>query len=122
MVRRVLVVDDEAATREICRLILKHYGFEVTEAVDGKEAVQRARGEHPDAIVMDIGLPVLDGWEASRRLKADPKTAAIPIVALTAFALPSARERSAEVGCAAHLEKPVDPRRIAETVKRLVED
>lgn len=115
---RILLVEDNPDSRTIFRTYLEHVGHEVLEALDGEEAVRRARGESPDVILMDISLPRIDGWEATRRLKADPLTAAIPVIALTVYALRMDRERARDAGFDAYLAKPVEPRRVAEEIAR----
>jgi len=89
--------------------------------MDGAAAIEIARREHPDVIVMDLALPGMDGWEASRRLKADPGTADIPIIALTAFAMRGDEERAREAGCDAYLSKPCRPQAIRDAVQRFLE-
>ncbi len=117
---RVLVVEDDPDNRRIAVRILTADGHTTLEAADGASAVALARCEHPDAIVMDLGMPDVDGWEATRRLKADPETADIPIVALTAFAMRGDEQRAREAGCDAYLAKPCRPQAIRELVRRLV--
>jgi two-component system cell cycle response regulator DivK len=118
--KRVLVVEDLEDNRVIARMILGHHGYEVIEACDGEEGIRRAREDRPDLILMDVSIPRIDGWEATRILKADPQTAGIPIIALTAHALPADRNMASEVGCDAYLTRPVEPRRVAEEVGRLI--
>jgi two-component system, cell cycle response regulator DivK len=106
---RILIVEDNEDNRIIYRAILEHSGHTVVEAVDGKQGIATALSEHPDVILMDISLPVMDGWEATRLLKSDPRTRAIPIIALTAHALASDQAKAFEVGCDAYLAKPIEP-------------
>lgn len=115
---RILLVEDNPDSRVILRTYLEHLGHEVLEAHDGEEAIRRARDGSPDVILMDVSIPRIDGWEATRILKADPETSAIPIIALTAQALRPARDRAREVGCDGYLAKPISPRRVAEEVHR----
>jgi CheY-like chemotaxis protein len=117
----ILLVEDNEDNRTIYRLLLEHHGYRVVEATDGEEGVRRAREERPALILMDISIPILDGWEATRILKADPDTASIPVIALTAHALPADRARAAEVGCDGYLAKPVEPRRVVEEVRKRLE-
>ena len=117
----ILLVEDNEDNRTIYRLLLEHHGYRVVEATDGEEGVRRAREERPALVLMDISLPVLDGWEATRILKADPATASIPVIALTAHALPADRARALEVGCDGYLAKPVEPRRVVEEVRMRLE-
>lgn len=112
----VLVVEDNEDNRIIVRTVLQHVGYRVLEAVTGDEAIEVARDRHPDIILMDISLPVRDGWEATEVLKGDPATRDIPIVALTAHALPSDQERARAAGCDAYVPKPVAPMAIAKLV------
>ena len=109
-VRRVLLVDDHEDSRIIYRTALQHAGFAVVECTDGESAVLCARQECPDLILMDLSLPVLDGWEATRILKTDERTRHIPIVALTANALLSDRARARDLSFDGFLTKPVTPR------------
>jgi two-component system, cell cycle response regulator DivK len=118
---RILLVEDNADNRAIYRVILEHSGYEVIEAHDGEEGIRLTREERPDVVLMDISIPLVDGWEATQILKADPDTREIPIIALTAHALASDRAKAKEVGCDAYLAKPVEPRRVVEEVKRMIE-
>ena len=115
---KILLVEDNEDNRLVYRTILDHFGFEVLEAADGEEGIRRARADDPDLILMDVSIPKIDGWEATRQLKADPQTASIPIIALTAHALASDREKAREAGCDGYLAKPVEPRRVVEEVKK----
>jgi len=114
----ILLVEDNSDNRTIYQTVLNHYGYEVLEARDGEEGVRLAREAIPDLILMDISIPKIDGWEATRILKADPATATIPIIALTAHALRTDEEKAQEVGFDGYLAKPVEPRRVVEEVKR----
>jgi CheY-like chemotaxis protein len=118
--RTVLLVEDNEDNRMIYSTMLRHVGLVVHEATDGAQGLAMARTATPDVILMDISVPVVDGWEATRRLKADPATAHIPVIALTAHALPSDRQRATEVGCDAYLAKPCPPQEVARTVTRLL--
>src|SRR5690606_5324490 len=100
---KILLVEDNDDNRVVYRTILAHYGFTVLEAADGEEALRGARMDGPDLILMDVSIPKIDGWEATRQLKADPATAGIPIIALTAHALAADRARAQEVGCDGYL-------------------
>jgi CheY-like chemotaxis protein len=104
----ILLVEDNEMNRDMLSRRLERRGFRVLLAVDGEQAVTLAREMKPDLVLMDMSLPVLDGWEATRRLKADAATRAIPVVALTAHALPAERERASEAGCDAFETKPID--------------
>lgn len=116
----VLIVEDNLDNRMIYRTILEHFGYEVMEACDGEAGVRMAREHRPDAVVMDISIPILDGHEATRILKADAATAPIPIMALTAHAMAEDRLHAAEAGCDAYLSKPAEPKRVAAEVARLI--
>jgi two-component system, cell cycle response regulator DivK len=118
MDKRVLLVEDNEDFRIIYRVILEHSGYQVLEAVNGPEGLRMAREERPDLILMDISIPIIDGWETTRILKADDQTRDIPIIALTAHALPVDRSKAAEVGCDGYLAKPVEPRQVVEAVGR----
>ena len=117
---RVLVVEDDPDNLGMVVKVLTVEGYAILEACDGASAVAVARREHPDLIIMDLGMPGMDGWEASRRLKADPETADIPIIALTAFAMRGDEERAREAGCDGYLSKPCRPQTIRETVRRFL--
>ena len=114
----VLVVDDVAHGREIFAEYLEFRGFRVATAADGLEAMDKAFELLPDIILMDLSLPQLDGWEATRRLKADERTRSIPIIALTAHALAAAHDRAKEVGCDAVVTKPCIPKDLEAEVRR----
>jgi two-component system, cell cycle response regulator DivK len=101
--KTVLLVEDNEDNRIVYSTILRHFGYTVTEALNGEEGIAKARGERPDLILMDISIPIIDGWEATQVLKHDPATRDIPIIALTAHALASDREKAMEVGCDGYL-------------------
>jgi CheY-like chemotaxis protein len=105
----LLVVDDIDDTRELYARYFRHYGYRVTEATDGYEALQRAREALPDVIVMDLVIPGIDGWETTRRLRRGYETSTIPIIALTAYAFPKEREEALTAGCKSFLSKPCSP-------------
>ena len=117
---RLLLVEDNEDNRTIYSTLLRHLGYEVIEAQNGVQAIELARSERPDLILMDISIPEMDGWEATRILRGDPVTKAIPIVALTAHALEDDRERAAEVGFSSYLAKPIEPRAVLAEVRRLI--
>jgi two-component system cell cycle response regulator DivK len=118
--RLVLLVEDDRDNRTIYRTILEHHGYRVVEAADGQEGIRLAREHKPDIVFMDISIAVVDGWEATAILKADPETAAIPTVALTAHALAMDRQKAREAGCDGYLAKPVEPMRVVTEVERLI--
>jgi two-component system cell cycle response regulator DivK len=103
----LLLVEDDAMIRDIVSRRLQHEGYQVITAVNGAAAVMRARSEHPDLILMDIGLPLLNGLQATERLKALPETWTIPIIALTAFSMASDREKCLAAGCDEYESKPI---------------
>ena len=117
----VLMVEDNEDNRIVYRTILEHFGFKVIEAVDGGEGVRLAREALPDVILMDVSIPVIDGLEATRILKADDSTARIPIIALTAHALAEDRVKAAEAGCDSYLSKPAEPKQVVAEVRRMLE-
>lgn len=117
---KILLVEDNEMNRDMLSRRLARRGFEVVIATDGQQGVAMARSETPDVIVMDMSLPVLDGWEATRRLKAAPETSSIPIVALTAHAMPGDREKAFEVGCDDYDTKPIDLARLLLKIEALL--
>jgi CheY-like chemotaxis protein len=118
--RLVLLVEDNEDNQIIYRTVLEYSGFAVRTAAAGDEAIACARAEHPDLILMDISIPVVDGWEAIRTLKASAETSHIPIIALTAHALPEARARAFELGCTGYIAKPAEPAVVLSEVRRLL--
>ena len=117
---KVLIVDDFEDNRAMYAEFLRYSGLEVVEAKDGAEAVEKARTEMPDLVVMDLSLPVIDGWEATRRIKHDPRTREIPIIALTGHALEGHSQGAREAGCEGFLAKPCLPETLLETVKEIL--
>ena len=118
---RVLLVDDYPDAREMYTEYLEFSGYEVIGAGNGLEALQRAVDASPDIILMDLSLPVMDGWEATRRLKADQRTASIPVVALTGHALAGISEGAKKAGCDAFVTKPCLPEDLVREIKRIVD-
>jgi two-component system, cell cycle response regulator DivK len=118
---RVLLVDDYPDAREMYTEYLEFSGFEVVEAENGMEALQRAIDAAPDIILMDLSLPVMDGWEATRRLKADKRTSSIPVVALTGHALAGISEGAKRAGCDAFVTKPCLPEDLVKEIRRILE-
>jgi two-component system cell cycle response regulator DivK len=114
----VLLVEDNDDNLRIYSTILTYSGYSVIEATDGEAALAAAREHHPGLILMDVSIPKIDGWEATRRLKADPATADIPIIALTAHALASDRKKAEEVGCDGYIPKPAEPGEVLAEVRR----
>jgi CheY-like chemotaxis protein len=117
----VLVVDDFADNREMYSEYLSFSGYEVIEAKNGIEAIEAAQQRMPDIIIMDLSLPVMDGWEATRRLKADEQTRRIPIVALTGHALAGHSKGAKEAGCDSFLAKPCLPDQLVAEIRRMLE-
>jgi CheY-like chemotaxis protein len=118
---KVLIVDDFEDNRAMYAEFLRFSGFDVVEATNGAEAVDMARRIVPDVVVMDLSLPVLDGWEATRRLKADGRTRHIPVVALTGHALEGHSQGAREAGCDEFLAKPCLPETLLATVRELLD-
>ena len=114
---KVLVVEDNEMNRDMLARRLQRRGYEVVVSEDGKDAVNKARSESPDIILMDMDLPVLDGWAATRKLKDSPETKAIPVIALTAHAMAGDRERALEAGCDDYDTKPVEFSRLLEKIE-----
>ncbi len=117
---KILLVEDNEMNRDMLSRRLVRRGFEVMVAVDGQEGVALARRESPDIILMDMSLPVTDGWEATRLIRADSRTQNIPVIALTAHAMAGDRDRALQAGCNDYDTKPVDFERLLEKVSRLV--
>jgi CheY-like chemotaxis protein len=118
--KTVLLVEDNEDNRIVYSTILQHFGYVVMEALNGEEGIAKARADHPDLILMDISIPVIDGWEATQVLKRDPETRGIPIIALTAHALASDREKAMEVGCDSYLAKPCEPKAVVSEVEKFI--
>lgn len=119
MSRTILLVEDNTDNRIIYRRALEHFGYTVIEALDGEEAIRLAKEHVPDLVLMDISIPRINGWEATKAIRTDPRTRDIPIVALTAHALPADRARGNEVGFASYLTKPIEPRRVVAEIDRI---
>jgi len=113
----ILLVDDDIHNQKIFETVLRHSGFRVRMAANGEEALREARADLPDLILMDLSIPVIDGWECSRQLKADPATRHIIILALTAHAMRGDQERALAAGCDGYLSKPISPKKLVEEVK-----
>ncbi len=117
---KILVVEDNEMNRDMLSRRLVRKKYEVLVAVDGRESVEMACSEAPDLILMDMSLPVMDGWEATRQLKASPETQAIPIIALTAHAMSGDREKAMEAGCDDYDTKPIELPRLLGKIEGLV--
>jgi CheY-like chemotaxis protein len=118
--KKILLVEDDEMNRDMLSRRLVRKGYQVATAEDGALGVSMAETEEPDLILMDMSLPVLDGWEAARRLKMAPQTKAIPIIALTAHALSGDREKAIEAGCDDYDTKPVELPRLLDKVETLL--
>jgi len=117
---KILVVEDDMSNREMLARRLEWEGYQVVTAENGAQAIVRAIEERPSLILMDMGLPVLNGWQATHRIKSNAATRTIPIIALTAFALSSDREKCLKVGCDDYETKPVDFERLHSKIRSLL--
>lgn len=117
---KILLVEDNEMNRDMLSRRLTRKGYEVVVGEDGERGVSMASSESPDLILMDMSLPVVDGWEATRQIKAAPETAAIPIIALTAHAMASDRDKALSAGCDDYDTKPVELPRLLEKIERLL--
>lgn len=117
---RILLVEDNELNRDMLKRRLTRRGFEVSTAVTGRECIQSATEQVPDLILMDMNLPEVDGWVATRTLRAIKQTANVPIIALTAHAMPGDRERTLEAGCNDYEPKPIEFQSLIEKIQRLV--
>jgi two-component system cell cycle response regulator DivK len=120
MKKRILVVEDQHDNRQILRDLLLPAGFDLIEAWDGETAVTKAKAEHPDLILMDIQLPGIDGYEATRRIKADPSLKQTPVIAVTSYALSGDEEKTRAAGCDAYVAKPFSPRQLLKKIREFV--
>jgi two-component system cell cycle response regulator DivK len=120
MMPRILLVEDNELNRDMLARRLARAGFEVLLAVDGRQGVDAARRERPDLVLMDMSLPCLDGWAATRLLKSDPETNRIPVIALTAHAMMGDREKAFEAGCDEFATKPIDMPALVATIERFL--
>ena len=120
MSKRILVVEDEEDNRKIVRDLLTNAGFEMIEAEDGEKGVAAAIRERPDLILMDMQLPVLDGYEATRRIKARPELKSVPIIAVTSYALREDENKVIAAGCDGYVPKPFSPRALLAKIKELL--
>ena len=117
---KILLVEDNDMNRDMLSRRLARRGFEVVMAVDGEQGVHMAASHSPDLILLDMGLPILNGWDAARRLKADPVTQEIPIIALTAHAMGGDREKALAAGCDDYDTKPIELKRLLEKMKHFL--
>lgn len=118
---KILLVEDNEMNRDMLSRRLVKRGYEVVIAVEGEQGVALARSDSPDLVLMDMSLPVLDGWEATRRLKSDPATRQIPVIALTAHAMAGDREKAREAGCDDFDTKPVELPRLLSKIEGLLQ-
>ena len=118
--KRILVVEDQDDNLQILRDLLTSAGFDILEAKDGEAGVRTAVAERPDLILMDIQLPVLDGYAATRRIKADPPLRAIPIIVVTSYALSGDEDKAREAGCDDYVPKPFSPRQLLAKIRRFL--
>jgi CheY-like chemotaxis protein len=116
-VGRILIVEDNMDTYELVRFILEKNGFETFLAMNGRDGVNAANKQRPDLIIMDLSMPEMDGWTAMRLIKNNTATSSIPMIALTAHALPSDRKRAFDAGCDEYITKPMDLIDLLDTVK-----
>jgi two-component system cell cycle response regulator DivK len=117
---RILVVEDQEDNRRILHDLLTNAGYEIVQAENGEEALKAAAAERPDLILMDIQLPLLDGYEATRRIKADPALRAIPIIVVTSYALSGDESKARTAGCDDYITKPYSPRAILAKIREYV--
>ena len=117
---KILLVEDNELNRDMLSRRLERRGFQVLIAVDGAQGVAMAQSEAPDLVLMDMSLPLVDGWEATRRLKAAPETRAVPIIALTSHAMVGDRDKAIEAGCDDYDTKPIELPRLLEKIDRLI--
>jgi two-component system, cell cycle response regulator DivK len=120
MSRKILVVEDQEDNRQILRDLLSSAGYEMSEAGDGQEALVAVAKQRPDLILMDIQLPIMDGYEATRRIKADPNTKAIPIIVVTSYALSGDESKARDAGCDAYVTKPYSPRALLAKIREFL--
>ena len=120
MSKRILVVEDQEDNRQILRDLLSSVGYELIEAEDGEQGLAAASAHRPDLILMDIQMPVLDGYETTRRIKADPTLRNIPVIAVTSYALSGDEARIRAAGCTAYIAKPFSPRDLLAKVRELL--
>ena len=117
---KILVVEDNEMNRDMLTRRLERKGFEVVVAINGKAGIDMASSSNPDIILMDLSLPVIDGWEATRQIKADPATQSIPVIALTAHAMAGDEQKALEAGCDDYDTKPIDLSRLLGKIENLL--
>ena len=122
MGKRILVVEDTEDNRQIIRDLLTSFDYELLEAVNGAEGVAMAEAHQPDLILMDIQLPMIDGYEATRRIRAVPQLAKVPIIAVTSYALSGDEAKAREAGCDGYVAKPFSPRQLLARIREFLPD
>jgi two-component system, cell cycle response regulator DivK len=122
MSKRILVIEDNEDNRQIIRDSLTSFDYELIEAADGAEGVAMAKSHRPDLILMDIQLPVVDGYEATRRIRAIPELARLPIIAVTSYALSGDDAKAREAGCDGYVAKPFSPRHLLAKIREFLPD
>jgi len=122
MAKKILIVEDIAMSRRLIGDILKYHGYEILEAENGEEGIRMAKEHIPDLIIMDLQMPVKNGYDAIKVLKSDPMTKNIKILAVTSFAMAGDREKSLEIGADDYITKPINTRELPERVKRLLSE
>ena len=120
MSKRILVVEDQEDSRRILRDLLTSADYEIMEAVNGEEALTAAAKQRPDLILMDIHLPIMDGYEATRRIKADPTLTHVPVIAVTSYALSGDKAKARAAGCDDFVAKPYSPRQLLAKIRQLL--
>jgi two-component system, cell cycle response regulator DivK len=122
MKKRILVIEDTEDNRQIIRDLLTSFDYELIEAVDGAEGVAMAQDHHPDLILMDIQLPIMDGYEATRRIRAIPELTGVPIIAVTSYALSGDEAKTRAAGCDGYVAKPFSPRQLLAKIREFLPD
>ena len=117
---RILVVEDQQDLREIARFALEGAGYEVVEAATGAEGIAKAESEHPDLVLMDIQLPLLDGYESTRRIKALPGLARTTVIAVSSFAMKGDEEKARAAGCDGYVTKPYSPKQLVDLIRQFL--
>jgi two-component system, cell cycle response regulator DivK len=121
MSKRILVVEDQPDNRQIIRDMLAPTDYEITEAEDGQQALEAIAKRRPDLILMDIQLPIIDGYTATRKIKADPALQSIPIIAVTSYALSGEEKKAREAGCDDYVPKPFSPRQVLAKIRQYLQ-
>jgi two-component system cell cycle response regulator DivK len=120
MTKKILVVEDHEDNRQILRDLLGSAGFDLIEAENGEDALEQAESRHPDLVLMDIQLPQMDGYEATRLIKSNPLTKSIPVIVVTSYALSGDEERARAAGCDAYVTKPYSPRLLLAKIREFL--